>query len=292
MQLNDFVENYIPGDLRRARSFEGGRGWVFIYNQLIRRFEREGLIKQEEAYEVPLFTADLFLNDVIYRRNLIEVPTDFAKVIDIWEVDDINSHYLADFEQGKLKMREDYDAMTITYKTGTTPFQATGTPTTTVMTIDATYASDDDYQDYGFVMVSGTLRGQCRKVEYSRDDGGNTKLVWRKPFSVAPSATNQVLLLTKYLLMRYMASYPILANYDDQMNVGDRFNTALVSGMCWLGTPIESKNRRAFATEFEKDIDELKTELNTPSMEEARPAKIPYPNFDESREDTYTYVGE
>jgi hypothetical protein len=290
VDLNIFVQNYLPADLRRGRDFEGGRGWVFIYNQLIRRFENEGLIRSETEYEVPVYLEDALIGPHLYRENLIMLPADFIRAIDVFEFDLPQNHYAQVFEGGRLKLTDAYEDTTIEYKTGTTPYTVAAAPTTTAFTIDKTTTAAGELKDYGFFVVNGAAAYESRTIDHSAVSGAATVLYVRKPVT-AIAQSDTLVLLSNHLMLRYFGRYPLLANFDDAINVADHFNTALVHGMSYLAYPFSDKRRKEAQKEFEIDLADLGKSEATPSLEELRPVPGAWPNLDETKEDKYDYIG-
>lgn len=262
--LKAFVESNIPMDLRTARSFTGNRGWVSLANQLLRRLEMEGLVRLTQRKEIGV---------EVLEDYWITPPSDFRTAIGIYYPplsDHVQSgrRYPYTIINGKIKLTEPFS------KKDTVEEVTLESGTDSQVLVDDDSIEEDQYNRNLLVLTDGTYEDDgiiIGKHDASDAVTGKATLpfVHKRATSIADSTTGY--LTDMYLMLQYMATFTGLTAETDEIPVDPRFDTCLISGLCYLATHIGSDDRAKFRDEFEYDLDVLGREEFTPSPDQARP---------------------
>lgn len=287
MQLNTFVADYIPMELRHGRDFTGGRGWVHLGNQAIRYIEAQGLLGRDRVFEVPLY---------VYEENgdyLARLPADCKKVDHIYVVGDRYDKLQYEILAGKLRLLDDYDDQTVAYQTGTTPWTNDGLLTSSAI-YEAEADESADWLDKAIYFLTGSNAYEARVITSASYSEPTQTLAWDSdhPFLSALTATDTFVRLSSYLMVRYWRTYATLSAESSEIPLRAEFEELLAHGLCWLASPAGTENRREYKRQFEEDIETIGLDEWTPSMDEARPRGAAWPTFGEVEDSSSNYIGE
>jgi hypothetical protein len=259
--LNVFIERNLPLDLRTTRDFTGSRGWVHLMNQLLRRFESEGLIALTQEKEVGVEVSNSYW---------ITIPSDLRAVTKIYYPDNIERNYDHQIVNGKIKLDEVFEK-----KTDHDTFTLSSGSTSQISINDAD-AVADKYNLNLLVLLNGTYVGDSIIIgEHNAASGGVTVLPFLHARSTSVVTSTSGYITDTYLMLRYMATFTGLAAQGDNIPIDPKYETALISGISYLAKPVGSKERGAYREEFEYDLDVLRTEQFTPTPDQARPEPRP-----------------
>ena len=288
MQLNQLVERYVPRSLRQVRDFIGDEGWAYLANILIRRLEREGLIRETLVKENPVFIENTWF------PNQIVLPSDFRKYLDLWEFNssdptDKREKYHADMINGRLVVVEEYDD-TAMVDTTTRNIVAPGA-TTTEAKISPYGTGDDIWKNYAVFFQSGAWDDgagtyypqllavtDCRLIYASLDT--SESLYWQNPFATAPQTNDYVYIFGNFLMLQYEATYAVLSAHDDEIPLDDDYEEIIGLGLRYMGADRSDKRFPTFKREYEEAIATAGVDVFTPSEEEGRPGGREVPDFD------------
>lgn len=281
--LNTFVYRHIPISLRQRRDYTGPEGWCWLGNQILRRFEREGLIELQQLKEVGVLVSNDFW---------ITLPSDFRKVDEIYYpgLEDYKPKRNVGHEivNGKIKIDsaisiDEDDIDTFTLSSGDT---------------DSVVINDDDAQENQWegsllVLTNGTYSGDCIVIgEHDAASGGTTTLNFLHTRSTSISDSTAGYLTDDYAVLKYWGTFTPFSAEDDEIPIDDRFEDAIVFGLCYLACPIDDERRKMYKTEFEEEIDRLKAEQFTPTPDQARPVPRPMAGLENCDAFPYRYQEE
>lgn len=252
--LNTFITNNIPRQLQLTRDYVGPQGWVHLCNQLLRRFEKEGLIppaRKEIGAEV---SSGYWVNIPSDMRSLISVvdPT-YGKGV---------AHAIVN---GMIKLR-DY-------------FSKDDAPTSYVLSEGGTLSvkindadgAEDEYLDKLLVLTNGTFSGEAILIgEHPAASGGTTLLNFQTPRSSIATSTAGYIVET-YVKLQYMATFTPLSASGSTIPIDQKYEDILISGFHYLASEVDSKSRAAYMSEFEYAIELAKREIFTPTIDQAKP---------------------
>ena len=282
--LNTFVQNYVPLYLRQTRDFTGGRGWVHLANQLLRRIEREGLFPEATKEIGVEVSADYWITP----------PSDFRKVVEI-SYPPINDNserdktYSFDYVNGKIKLDvpfdKDEDPDTFTLSEG---------GTTTVKINDAA-ATEDEYKDRILVLTNGAFSGDSILIaSNTASTGGRCALTFALARSTIASSTAGYT-TDQYLLLKYQSSFTALTAHTDEVPLETRYEDLMANGLCYLACKPGSEDFNYYKAMFEDELQQHKTEAFTPTIDQARPAPRSIPAFEEADSfdrNEFDYIGD
>lgn len=261
--LNTFIAQNLPVDIRQSRDFTGSRGWVYLMNQLLRRFEMEGLITLTQRREVGV---------EVHEDVWIDLPVDFRIAIGVYLPAIAVQHgydartFNYEIVNEKIKLREPY-----LKKESVSTFDLSSGDDEKV-TIDDSSAEADQYNRHLLVLQDGTHVGEGIVLgKHNAASGGFTQLNFLHKRSTSISDSTSGYLTDVYLMLQYMATFTGLTAHTDEIPIDPKFDTALIAGLCYLAKPVDSKERKLYRDEYEYELDILKREEFTPSPDQARP---------------------
>lgn len=294
--LNTFVANYVPLELRHTRDFTGARGWCDLGNQIIRRFEQEGLLDRDRKVEVPVFIENTFYPNEIFLPSDCNRPLKLF-VFDSTNPEDDSKYYEFREINGRLRLESEY---TDTALADSTTRKTNGGESIVSTTLDVYGTGDDLWRWYGVwfqaqnwntANVDRLSCADARLVWHSNDS--TDSIFFRPELPSAPNTGDYVYFFTDFLMLRYEKKYANLSAADTEIPVYDNFEPALAHGMCMLACKIGSKERRAYERDFELDLLNLGKETFTPSEEQARPQPRPWPDYNSTpTSTTHTWTGD
>lgn len=257
--LNTFIADRLPLDVSQGRDYSGSRGWVSLCNQLLRRLENEELIKLTQLKET---------GTEVDNSYWITLPSDYRSGLEIFYFSDFNKRINIPYQiiNGKIKLDESFsksdDPDTFTLSSG-------GTSSIAINDDDAT---ENQWEGYLLVLTNGTYSGDGIIIgEHSEASEGLTTLNFLHSRSTSIATSTAGYLTQMYVMLRYMASFTGLSEYNSDIPVDQRFENILINGFCYMAKPIGSDERNAYRAEFENDIQLLKNEIFTPTPDQARP---------------------
>lgn len=281
MQLNTFIANYIPTNLRQGRDFVGPRGWVHLTNMLLKRLAQEGLVMVDLNKEVGVET----VND-----RWITIPSDCRDVLKIYDPEDPDVPLNFEIVNGRIKLDSEFskkitpDAFTLS------------TWATTGVKINDADATADLWNEYLLVVTNGDLSGRTFKIWDSAAAGsGVAQLTFELADGSASSTSTAGYLTDMYLMLKYTSKYAAVAAAADEIPIGPEYEDVLINGLCMLSTDLSDKRYATYFQLFKDDLDRLKSELSTPTVEQARPVARSLPGFEECEEygeDSHKYTGD
>jgi hypothetical protein len=295
MILTTFVANYVPLDIRQSRDFTGPRGWCHLMNLLLARLEKEGVARLDRIVEVPLYTFEQ--NDEWFAK----LPLDFRKAEEVYVFGDRADKRDFEILQGKIRLLEDYDELTL-QTPATAPLYWTNLGTGTTQA--TCYRGADESATWGdgeaaILMTTGSNINETRLITTATYTAGpgpaaDNFINWdsNHPLTVALAATEQFKRLRDFLMLRYFARYKLLTAHTDEIPVDDKYEDVLANGLTYMALTPTDKRRAAYRQEFEESLGLLGSDIFTPSEEEARSQGREWPEFAETQDDQYDYIGE
>jgi hypothetical protein len=94
------------------------------------------------------------------------------------------------------------------------------------------------------------------------------------------------------LTIVYHALYTRLEDYDDEIPIDDKLSEVFALGLCHLASPIGSKERSAYFSEYGFMLDAIKREIFTPTPDQARPINRDIPGFEDLEEEKVLPISE
>jgi hypothetical protein len=259
--LNTFIDTRLPADVTQCRDYVGGRGWVSLCNQVLRRLENEGLIRLTQFKEAGVEVVDgYWINFPSDYRNGLEL-----RIPGFGDPDDWTNIPFSEVN-GRIKLNEAFGR-----SDAPDTFTLSAGGLTSIAANDAD-AVADQWKDYLLVLTNGTYSGdQIIIGEHDAATAGVVTLNFLHPrlTSIVTSTTGY--LTNMYLMIRYMAQFNPVTAASSDIPVDARFENVLINGLCYLSKPVTSDERKAYRQEFENDIELLKAEIFTPTPDQARP---------------------
>lgn len=269
--LNTFVQNYLPLYLRQTRDFTGGRGWVHLANQVLRRIEREGMfpeIVKEIGVEV---SSDYYITP----------PSDFRKVIEISYPpidtnDERDKTYSFDYVNQKIKLEVPFDK-----DAAPDAFTLSAGGASSVV-INDTDATEDEHKDKLLVLTNGTYSGDTVLIQSNTASGSGTCTLTFALTRTSITGTTAGYLTSQYLMLKYQATYTPFAAHTDEIPLETRYEDLLANGLASLACKPGSEDFNYYKALFEDEIAQHKTEAFTPTPDQARPMARSIPAFEDA----------
>jgi hypothetical protein len=279
MNLNTFVQQYIPKNYRSLYDFESGLGWIYQANKILRKWAALGYLVNDYEKEVGVEVDKYFW---------ITIPSDCLRVIDIrlpvdvggyGDKDDELVNFPFEITNGKIKIFQPYE------KDDSTDAFTLSVWATTGVSINDTDAAADDWNNYLLVVTNGSDSGKTFIIaDTAAVAGGKSALTFLHAQGSAASTSTAGYLADKYLMLKYKAKFTALSAYGDALPVGDEFYNALAAGMVFEATPKDDPKydriRQAWLDE-EAEVQNLKC---TPTEDQARVGARSMPGFDEGED--------
>lgn len=276
--LNTFVYRHIPRSLRDARDFTGPMGWCWLMNQLLRRLESEQLVQLAQLYEVGV---------LVDNKYWVTPPSGFRNVQEVYfpGLQDYNPVRNIGHEiiNGKIKLDkaieiDDDDLDEFTLSAGST----------TSVAINDTDAVANEWEESLLVLTDGTYSGDAIIIgEHDASGGVTTTLNFLHTRTTSISDSTAGYLTDLYAMLKYWGTFTGLSAQDDEIPVDDKYEMALVTGLYYLSKTIGSKERATARDEFEYELDLLKTEQFTPTLNQAKPDPRPMAALEDNSDFPY-----
>jgi hypothetical protein len=283
VQLNTFIADYIPLELRHGRDFTGGRGWCHLANQILRRLAAEGFCDLNFRKKLAVY-ADLTNN------TDIPIPSDFLRFVKVTTADDEITPLDCDIVDGVLRLDEEANDPTYDVEEGVVtisdsiPAGTPVAPTTTaaVITSLGRDAVADEFNDkYLLLQDSDSAVVRITDTQLVEDAGVQyAKLIWTPALANAPLDADAVAIFSPNLYLTYFAKFTNLSSETDTIPIDDRFNSPLAYGMMWLATMASDEAKaRLYYQMYQSELETIGKDLFTPSEEDARPKGVNWPGF-------------
>lgn len=285
MQLNTFIANYLPRDVRGTRAFDGDRGWIDLTNLFLRKLEQNKMFHLGRKKEIGVEVDDDYW---------ITLPSNFRSLVEIYyppsaHYTEKEYKYPAELINGRLKLYVPFDK-----DASPDSFTLSAGSTTTIKAND-TDATADIWKDYLLVLTDGTYSGDTIFIiSNTAVATGTTILTFLHTQDNTIDSTTGYLTET-FLMMVYMATYTALSAYDDEIPIDDRFESLLRNWLCKEALPVGDKRRKEYISDFKEEWGEAENENFTPTPDQARPMarSLPgYENCSEYENADSDYIGE
>jgi hypothetical protein len=284
MQLNNFIQAYIPASLRTGRDFTGTRGWVNLTNLVLKRYESYGWFKLDRKKETGVEVSNSYW---------IDIPSDMRLALNIYappttDYQQMDRYYKWQIVNGKLKLKTPFDKAA-----SPDSFTLSGWSDTSVY-IDDDDAEDSEYHDHLLVITNGDLSG--RNIVVADNDasvGGTSLLTFYHDQSSSSSTSTAGYLTTQFLMLEYMAVYTGLSSQTDEIPIDNRFEYVLAQSLI---VEAMSKTDKTFPTQYQLErqmIEDVNSdEFSLPAGTRIRPRRMPGYEECPGRKDDFEYIGD
>ena len=274
IQLNNFVLNYLDKQTQATRDFTGPRGWVFLTNMILRDLESRGFFSLNQVKEIPVEVNSSFW---------ITLPADFRSLKKIYVPPSVSGYGDPDAEDQKFgyslvngMIRLD---KAVSKNTSPTSYTLSGWSTTAV-SINDTSSAANAYQDDMLVVTNGDGSGDTAYVASSTaSDGTHVVLTFVQPLAVAPTTSTAGYLTDEFLMLRYLASFTVMAAYTDVLPVLDKYTNVLVAGLTMYACSRGDDKYPKLQADYEAAISTLELTEFTPTPDQARPRPRVMPGY-------------
>lgn len=263
--LSELVLAHIPKELQLGRDYTGPRGWVPLFNQVLKRLEVEGLVKIKRKKEVGVEVQDRFW---------IAPPPDFRVADRIYSPELSRVVYNYEMVNGKLKLRVPYD-----YKFDPIKVTFSGHDASSAV-VTGIEASADQYKGFLLVFETGA-RAILESNGQTDSETGETILTFLHETEVVPEEVSTGYLTGAYLMLQYFSTFTGITRHDEELPLDSKFDGAIIAGLCFLAKAIGSEDRAVYRNEFEYELLALGREEFTPSPDQARGIARPITAFEE-----------
>lgn len=283
MQLNTFIQYYIPASLRTSRDFTGPRGWVYLTNLLLKKYESFGWFNLDRKKEIGV---------EVNNSYWITIPSDMRLALDIYtppttDYTQMDRKYKWEIVNGKMKLK--------------TPFDKKTDPTARVLSswavdgvsIDDSEAEASEYKDYLLVVTDGDLEDKTILIaNNTAAAGGVTALEFYQNDGNVASTSIAGYLTDQYLMLQYMAVYTGLTAHTDEIPIDSRFEYVLAQSLI---VEAMSKIDRSFKIQYQIEQDMIESinndEFSLDAGTRIRPRKMPGYSTCPGRNDDFEYIG-
>lgn len=283
MQLNNFIQNYLPAHLRTSRDFTGSRGWVYLTNLILKKYESFGWFNLDRKKEVGV---------EVENSYWITIPSDMRIALDIFtppttDYTQMDRKYKWEIVNGKMKLKTPFDKKTSPDSFTLSSWSADG------VSINDDDAEASEYRDYLLVVTDGDLINKTILIaDNTAAAGGVTALEFYQSDGNAASTSVVGYLTNQYLMLQYMAVYTGLTAHTDEIPIDSRFEYVLAQSLIVASM---SRNDKAFKIEYQLEQDMIESvnsdEFSLDAGTRIRPRKMPGYDTCPGRQDDFEYIG-
>jgi hypothetical protein len=282
--LNAFVANYVPLEFRHGRDFTGGRGWVDLTNQFLRKLERNGILKIDRKKETGV---------EVENDYWIDFPSDCRRVVEIYYPPLLNTSeselkYGFEIMNGKIKLHIPFD------KKASPDSFTLSSGSTTQITINDDDAAANEWENYLLVPTNGTYQ---TPIIIGEHDAASANVTVLNFLHTQPNTINSTAgyLTDQYLMLVYESTYTAMSAANGEIPIDDRYEMALANWLTWQAIPLGDKRRIEAKRDFLETYEELTIELTTLAPDQIRGQSRPMAAFEDCTDfdqSEFEYIGD
>jgi len=283
MQLNTFIQNYLPASIRTSRDFTGSRGWVYLTNLILKRYESYGWFNLDRKKEIGV---------EVNNSYWVTIPSDMRIALDMYtpptnDYSQMDRKYKWEIVNGKMKLKTPFDKDPDSTARVLSSWALDG------VSIDDADGEESQYKDHLLVVTDGDLEDKTILIaDNSAASGGVTALEFYQHDGVVASTSTAGYLTDQYLMFQYMAVYTGMTAHTDEIPIDDRLEYVLAQSLI-----VESMSKidKSFKAQYQLERDMIEAvnndEFSLDAGTRIRPRKMPGYDNCPGRNDDFEYIG-
>ena len=263
MILSNFVKSYILPAQQQGRDYTGPRGWVHLANLLLRRLETEGMEAMGRLKEFPVKVAgNYFVTPPADYRvgERMYIPSIIAGEDVELTFEEVNGGLRLEtpVKSGTSSIACFLSSISSDKLSGVLSTDTTNFPW--IKDADALVGYAFLLGAYSFVITGSVFSGTPYLVNITFDR-----------VCTVPAPNDPATMTKEYVLLRYRSTFSPMAAAGDEIPLEDKYEFLLASWLAFQAEAYDAKMRMAYLSEFEADLDRIKSEVFTPTAAQARP---------------------